>query len=49
MEIPERCSCAAPLRVENGLVLCDHGHVFALAGALPADVLEALAGEGAGG
>ena len=29
----------------DGLVLCDHGHVFALAGALPADVLEALAGD----
>ena len=24
-------------------LLCDHGHVYALADALPADVLEALA------
>ena len=24
--LPDRCFCAAPLRVENGLVLCDHGH-----------------------
>ncbi len=42
MEIPERCFCSAPLRVDDGLVLCDHGHVHALASALPADVLETL-------
>ncbi len=47
--LPERCFCTAPLLVDDGLVLCDHGHVFALAGALPADDLEALAGEDAGG
>ena len=43
--LPERCFGAAPLRVDDGLVVCDHGHVFALADALPADVLEALAGD----
>ena len=41
--LPERCFCSAPLCVDDGLVLCDHGHVYALADALPADVLEALA------
>ena len=41
----EHCSCTALLLVDDGLVLCDHGHVFALAGALPEDALEALAGD----
>ncbi len=45
MEIPERCFCSAPLRVDDGLVLCDHGHVHALASALPADMLDELAGD----
>ncbi len=39
-----RCFCSAPLRVEDGLVLCTVGHVFALASALglePGDAAEA--------
>ncbi len=48
--LPERCFCSAALRVDDGQVLCaDEGHIIALVSALPADVLEALAGEGAGG
>ena len=44
-----RCFCSAPLRIDDGLIVCCHGHVYALSSALPADVLEALAREGAGG
>jgi hypothetical protein len=29
-----RCFCSAPLRVEDGLVLCAAGHVLALASAV---------------
>ena len=47
--LPDRCFCAAPLRLDDGLVLCVGGHVYALSSALPADVLEALAREDASG
>ena len=43
MTAEPRCFCAAPLRVEGGLVLCAAaGHVYALASALPTETLEAL-------
>ena len=41
--LPERCFCAVPLRVDDGLVLCDHGHGYALASAMPAAVFATLA------
>ena len=43
------CCCPAALRVDEGLIVCASGHVYALASALPADELEARAGEDAGG
>ena len=42
MTAEPRCFCAAPLRAEEGLVLCNVGHVYALASALPQSVVEAL-------
>ncbi len=47
--LPKRCFCAALLLEDDGLVLCASGHVYALAPAIPADVLEALDREGASG
>ena len=38
----ERCFCAAPLRIDDGLALSDHGHGYAPASALPAKVVETL-------
>jgi len=30
-EIPERCPCSAPCRLESGLVVCERGHVCSVA------------------
>ena len=32
--VAARCFCSAPLRVEDGLVLCTGGHIYALASAV---------------
>ena len=32
--VADRCLCSASLRVEDGVVLCTSGHVYALASAV---------------
>ena len=47
--LPERCFCTASLRIDEGLIICASGHVYALESALPAAALDALGTEDASG